>query len=62
MSGISGMTTCTIGSPTCTGVPVGGNAESRRFAEVMSTKLGNTEALGFEAAIVSSKGREGQAR
>ncbi len=62
MSGISGMTTCTIGSPTCTGVPVGGSEASKRFSEVISTKLGNTEALGFEASIVSAKGRDSQTR
>lgn len=61
IKGLSGMTTCTIGSPTCTGMPVNGSAESKRFAEVMSTKLGNTEALGFEVSAAASKS-QGQTR
>ena len=61
MTGISGMTTCSIGSPTCTGVPKNGGEASRRFAEVMATQLGATEALGFGMGT-EGKGRESQGR
>lgn len=61
MTGISGMTTCSIGSPTCTGIPKGGSEASKRFAQVMATQLGNTEALGFEVSAAASK-NQGQTR